>query len=106
MLRLCTPAVSRLSATIPRASSRRIAAPRAVTLVSRTDAVVGKAAEGLVKGCGRHGMQGSGVQSPQLHQALVAALGLEADSRPIGAGHRTIRKNARTSLMNSSGCSK
>jgi hypothetical protein len=40
-----------------RAASRRITTPSAVTLVSRADAVPGEAAQGLVNGCGWHGMQ-------------------------------------------------
>jgi hypothetical protein len=37
--------------------------------LNRADVVPGEAAEGLVTWCGWHGMQGSGVQIPQLHQA-------------------------------------
>jgi len=50
--------VSRLSAAIPHAASRPTTAPRLGTFLSRTDAVLGKAAEGFVMWCGWHGMQG------------------------------------------------
>ena len=50
--------VSNLSAAIPRAVSRRTTAPCPATLLRRTDVVLSEAAEGFVKGCGWHGMQG------------------------------------------------
>jgi hypothetical protein len=50
MLRLLVPAVSRLSATLPRAASRRTEAPGSVTLVSRADVVACRAATDLAKG--------------------------------------------------------
>jgi hypothetical protein len=56
-LRLLVPAVSRLSATIPRAASRRTTTPSPTSCLSRADVVPSKASEGLVKGCGWHGMQ-------------------------------------------------
>jgi hypothetical protein len=52
------PSVSRLSAAIPHAASRGTAKPCPGTSMSRTDAVASKAAEGRVKWCGWHGMQG------------------------------------------------
>jgi hypothetical protein len=50
--------VSRLSATIPHPTSSRTTAPCLATTPSRADAVRSRAAEGLVKWCGWHGMQG------------------------------------------------
>jgi hypothetical protein len=58
MLRRLVPAVSRLSATIPRVASRRTTAPRSESWLSRADVVPGEALKGCVKWCGRHGMQG------------------------------------------------
>jgi hypothetical protein len=43
---------------MPRAALRRTTAPCPGTSLSRTDVVPDKAAEGFVKGCGWHGMQG------------------------------------------------
>ena len=50
--------VSKLSAAIQHSALRGTASLRHATSPSRTDAVVSKAAEGLVKWCGWHGMQG------------------------------------------------
>jgi hypothetical protein len=50
--------VSRLSAAIPHVASRRTTAPCPATALSRAEAVPSMAAEGRVKGCGWHGMQG------------------------------------------------
>jgi hypothetical protein len=50
--------VSRLSAANPHAASRPATAPRLGAFLSRTDAVLRKATEGVVNGCGWHGMQG------------------------------------------------
>jgi hypothetical protein len=51
------PDCQQLSATIHHVALRRITAPRASTPLSRADVVPEKAAQGLVKGCGWHGMQ-------------------------------------------------
>jgi hypothetical protein len=56
--RPCPRSVSRLSAAIPHAASRRITALRPASCLSRAEVVLSKAAEGRVKGCGWHGMQG------------------------------------------------
>lgn len=48
--------VSRLSATIPRVASRRTTALRPGLFLSRADVVPSRAAEGVVRGCGWHGM--------------------------------------------------
>jgi hypothetical protein len=53
-----TLAVSRLSATIPRAASCRTTAPRLASWLSRADVVPSEAAEGCVSWCAWHGMQG------------------------------------------------
>ena len=50
--------VSRLSAAFPHAASRRSTAPRLAPSFTRANAVPSRAAEGLVNGCGWHGMQG------------------------------------------------
>jgi hypothetical protein len=47
-------AVRRLSAAIPCTASRRITVPSLATSLSRAVTVQGKAAEGLVNGCGWH----------------------------------------------------
>jgi hypothetical protein len=52
-------AVSRLSAAIPHAASHSITAPCIAASLSWADVVRGRAAEGCVKWCGWHGMQGS-----------------------------------------------
>jgi hypothetical protein len=56
--------VSMLSAAIPSLASRSTVNPVPVTSLSRADVMLYEVAEGLVKGCGWHGMQGSGVQVP------------------------------------------
>jgi len=62
-----TLAVSRLSATIPRAASRPTTAPRPAPSPSRADVMPSEAAQGLMKGCGWHGMRGvSGEDRPCL----------------------------------------
>jgi hypothetical protein len=72
--------VSRLSAAIPHVAFRRTTAPCPATSSSRCDVVPGEAAEGCVKGCGWHGMQGgSGVQIPS---APPQVSGLSAVDRP------------------------
>jgi hypothetical protein len=60
-------AVSRLSAAIPHVASRRSTAPCPATSSSRADVVLGKAWDGVVKGCGWHGCRGScgGWRPPQ-----------------------------------------
>lgn len=50
--------VSRLSAVIPHAASRRTTAPCPAAFLSRSDVVPFEAAEGLVRRCGWHDMQG------------------------------------------------
>jgi hypothetical protein len=55
--RPCPRSVSRLSAAIPRAASRRITALRLPRSLSRADAVPSNVAKGRVKGRGWHGMQ-------------------------------------------------
>jgi hypothetical protein len=50
--------VSRLSAAIPHAASRRTTAPCPASALSRAEVVPDKATEGLVTWCGWHGMQG------------------------------------------------
>jgi hypothetical protein len=56
--RPCPRAVSRLSAAIPYAASRRSTAPCPASSLSRAVAVPSKAVEGCVTWCGWHGMQG------------------------------------------------
>jgi hypothetical protein len=50
--------VSRLSAAIPHAASRRTTAPYPATVLSSANVVSSKAVEGFVKWCEWHGMQG------------------------------------------------
>jgi hypothetical protein len=56
--------VSRLSAAIPYVASRPTTVPRFGTFLSRTDAVLGKAAASVMKVCGWHGMQGEAWSDP------------------------------------------
>jgi hypothetical protein len=50
--------VSKLSAAMPHAASRRTTAPCPASSLNRADAVQGEVEEGVVKWCGWHGMQG------------------------------------------------
>jgi len=75
--------VSRLSAAIPHAASRRTTAPRASASLSRTDVT-----EGVVKGCGWHGMQGirQSVRFRQRQAAETSRSATVAGEVPVDRG--------------------
>jgi hypothetical protein len=71
---------------MPHAASRRTTMLRLGTFLSRTDAVLGKVAQGRVKGCGWHGMQGVRGSNP-----LSSTLGLDEHGR---AQHLAVTSSA------------
>jgi hypothetical protein len=73
--------VSRLSAAIPRAASRRTMAPCPATSLSRAEVVLSKAAEDLVSWRGWHGMQGVRGSNP-----LSSTPGQRPNPAPTGPG--------------------
>ena len=93
-----SPAVSKLSAAPPHVALRRTMATCPATSLSTADVVRRRAAEGLVKGCGWHGMQGvrgsnplsSTTKNPQLNRRVASGLSTPLPPRPgLGAhlGH-------------------
>jgi hypothetical protein len=78
--------VSRLSAPIPHAASRRSMGPCSAASLSSTDVVPGEAASGFVMWCGWHGMQEVGVDpvwwTPKM-RALPSRWESDATTTPV-----------------------